>query len=393
MKHSIEPTVGNWTPEEGFFNREHERADLAERIRAGAHVSLVAPRRVGKTSLLRAVARDLDEDFACLFIDLEAASSAEEAVREIAEAASRHQGLATYLKGWLGMFKPSASVSTPVGEVSVDLREALQVDWQRRGHQLIEALVRDNHKVVLFIDELPILVRALLRQQVEPQQRSPADVFMSWLRKLTQEHSGKLRVVMTGSIGLGPMLARAKLTATTNNFEHLTLKPWDAEVTVAALHALARHTAAPLTESAARRMAELLGIGVPYHVQLFFKHVRDHARQQRLASIEAHHVDAVWTDRLLVDHTDLPHWEQRLQAAVEDGHGALAERLLTAAALHEPLTAAAASALHPNEGDLKALLEVLEHDGYLARRDEGWYFPNRLLRAWWARKHGPWVTG
>jgi hypothetical protein len=392
MKHSIEPTVGNWTPEEGFFNREHERADLAERIRAGANVSLVAPRRVGKTSLLRAVARDLDADFACLFIDLEAASSAEEAVREIAEAAGRHQGLATYMKGWLSMFKPSASVSTPVGEFSVDLREALQVDWQRRGHQLIEALVRDNHKVVLFIDELPILVRTLLRQQGELQQRSPADVFMSWLRKLTQEHRGKLRVVMTGSIGLGPMLARAKLTATTNNFEHLTLRPWDPAVTVAALHALARHTGTPLTESAARRMAELLGIGVPYHVQLFFKHVRDHARQQQLASIEADHVEAVWNDRLLVDHTDLPHWEQRLQAAVDDGHGALAERLLTAAALHEPLTAAAASALHPNEGDLKAILEVLEHDGYLARRDDGWYFPNRLLRAWWARKHGQWVT-
>jgi hypothetical protein len=392
MKTSIEPTVGNWTPEEGFFNREHERANLVERIEAGANVSLVAPRRVGKTSLLRAVARDLDHKFACLFIDLEAASTAEEAVREIAEAAQRHKALASRVKEWLSALKPSATLSTPVGEVGIDLREALQVDWQRRGHQLVEGLVRDNGGVVLFIDELPILVRALLREPVEPNQRSPADVFMSWLRKLTQEHRGKLRIVMTGSIGLGPMLDRARLSATVNAFEHLTLKPWDTEVTVAALRALALHTKTPLTEAGARRMTELLGIGVPYHVQLFFKHVRDDARQQRLTSIEAPEVDTVWNERLLVDHTDLPHWEQRLHAAVDDGHGTLAERLLTAAALHEPLTTAAALALHPDESDLKAILAVLEHDGYLARGEGTWYFPNRLLHAWWARKHGPWVT-
>jgi hypothetical protein len=393
MKTSIEPTVGNWTPEEGFFNREHERADLIERIRAGANVSLVAPRRVGKTSLLRAVAQDLKNEFACLFIDLEAATTPEEAIREIAEAAIGHQTLSTRTREWLRLFKPAATLSTPVGELGVDLREALKVDWQRRGHQLVEGLVRDNTGVVLFIDELPILVRTLLREPVAANQRSPADVFMSWLRKLTQEHRGKLRVVMTGSIGLEPMLARAKLSATINAFEHLTLGPWSAEVTVLALMALARHTRAPLTEPAAHRVAELLGVGVPYHVQLFFKHIRAYARQHSLASIEAHHVDSVWRDRLMVDHTDLPHWEQRLSTAVDDGHGDLAQRIVTAAALHEPLTTSAASTLHDDAATLKAIFDVLEHDGYLARQGDAWYFPNRLLRAWWAHKHGPWVTG
>jgi hypothetical protein len=250
MKTSIKPTVGNWTSEEGFFNREFERKDLADKLRAGANLSLVAPRRVGKTSLLRAVQRDLDKEFACLFVDLEAATSAEQAVREIAEVAARHQSLKTKVTTFLGRFQASASVATPVGDVSLALRDALQIDWQRRGHQLIEGLVADNTGVVLFLDEVPILVRTLLRQPTAPGERGPADVFLSWLRKVTQEHRGALRVVMTGSIGLAPMVARANLSATLNAFEHQTLNPWSRETTVAALLALAADTRTPLTPQA-----------------------------------------------------------------------------------------------------------------------------------------------
>jgi hypothetical protein len=392
MKRSIKPTVGNWTSEEGFFNREFERKDLADKIRAGANLSLVAPRRVGKTSLLQAVRRDLDKEFACLFVDLEAATSAEQAVREIAEVASRHQSLKTKVTTFLGRFQASASVATPVGDVSLALRDALQIDWQRRGHQLIEGLVADNTGVVLFLDEVPILVRTLLRQSTAPGERGPADVFLSWLRKVTQEHRGALRVVMTGSIGLAPMVARANLSATLNAFEHQTLNPWSRETTVAALLALAADTRTPLTPEGAQAMAELLGIGVPYHVQLFFQHVSAHQRQHGLESIGPDEANEVWTHRLLADHADLPHWEQRLVSSVDDGHAPVARDLLTAAALHEPLTADAARAAHADEDVLRALFEVLEHDGYLARRDDGWYFPNRLLRAWWARKHGPWTA-
>jgi hypothetical protein len=42
-----------------LFGRELEQANLVEKARAGTNIELVAPRRVGKTSLLRAVERDL----------------------------------------------------------------------------------------------------------------------------------------------------------------------------------------------------------------------------------------------------------------------------------------------------------------------------------------------
>ena len=67
--------------------------------------------------------------------------------------------------------------------------------------------------------------------------------------------------------------------------------------------------------------------------------------------------------------------------------------LLTAASLVEPLTsdqAFALAAAFPDPAEpLRAVLATLEHDGYLGRKSDGWYFPNRLVRAWWADKYGP----
>ena len=57
----------------GFFDREVELQLLRERVENGTHTLLTAQRRMGKTSLVRELLRQLDEDgeFATVFVDLE----------------------------------------------------------------------------------------------------------------------------------------------------------------------------------------------------------------------------------------------------------------------------------------------------------------------------------
>jgi hypothetical protein len=37
---------------------------------------------------------------------------------------------------------------------------------------------------------------------------------------------------------------------------------------------------------------------------------------------------------------------------------------------------------------VRGVIAMLEHDGYLGKSSAGWYFPNRLLRAWWSDQYG-----
>ena len=83
----LKKEVGNWVAgEERFWDREAEIPQLVELLDSGAHVLVVAPRRVGKTSLMREVARRIDARFTCLFIDLQKAQSPADAMAELAFA-------------------------------------------------------------------------------------------------------------------------------------------------------------------------------------------------------------------------------------------------------------------------------------------------------------------
>ena len=49
----LQKAGANWVDGARFFDREAELAELAERVRNGAHTLLTAQRRMGKTSLVR----------------------------------------------------------------------------------------------------------------------------------------------------------------------------------------------------------------------------------------------------------------------------------------------------------------------------------------------------
>jgi len=60
------------TEPDKFFDRQKEFARLIEKIKRGESVYISAPRRIGKTSLMRKVEENLrKEGYTCLFFDLE----------------------------------------------------------------------------------------------------------------------------------------------------------------------------------------------------------------------------------------------------------------------------------------------------------------------------------
>ena len=72
----------NWVDGERFFDREAELGLLRERMKNGTHTLLTAQRRMGKTSLVRELLRQLNDEgeVATVFVDVEAAMDAADAV-------------------------------------------------------------------------------------------------------------------------------------------------------------------------------------------------------------------------------------------------------------------------------------------------------------------------
>ena len=398
----LEKAGGNWVSGEKFFDREAELDALTERARSGAHTLLTAQRRMGKTSLMRETLRRFAEtgEFETVFVDLEHAADAAAAIAEIGiqtrRAGSRWRRMALPLAPLKALGKRVKEVGIVVARVK--LRDGIDTgSWGRDGERIFEALAAHDRPVVLAIDELPILVNRLLKG---PEGRRVAELFLSFLRKNAQAHKGKVVMIVSGSVGLEPILQRVGLSAHANVFPRYELKPWTEEVASECLAALAQRYEVGLPEEARRGMCRRLRCCVPHHVQQFFDLLHENLRRRRLRDAGPDDVERVYRDDMLgtAGQIHLDHYEQRLKEVLgKDGYRAALE-ILTDAAVHggrlsdDSLGRYRARFAAPPDSDpaggFSNVMETLRHDGYLARTDGGHRFVSGWLEDWWRARHG-----
>ena len=390
-------SVGNWVVGDDFFDREAELAALAERVKEGTHTLLTAQRRMGKTSLVRELLERFkaDGEVEGFFVDLEACRTAEDAIAEIAS----RPGVASEWKNWLGSvangdIELGGSVTVLEQEVKLKIRAGLNAgNWQHKGDQILGRLAgrRKPAKVVLAIDELPILLSYLLKG--DGQGTRTADEFLAWLRKSGQEHQGRIVLILSGSIGLEPILQHAGLSAYANIYSPFDLKPWDEKTAAACLGALAETYGVALPEDVRRAMCRRLRCQIPHHVQRFFDVLHEDLRRAGRNVATPEDVERVYKSDMLGvrGQMDMHHYEGRLRTALGDeAYRSTLEMLTEAAVAGGRLSDRAVTRRRQaDQSDLiDTVLHVREHDGYFERQDDGYRFVSGLLEDWWRVRYG-----
>ena len=406
------PGGGNWVDGDRFFDRESELAELCERVQNGTHTLLTAQRRMGKTSLVRELLHRLDEEgqFATVFVDLEDSMDAADAAAELAiRARPVHSAWNRFLSWSADHIREVRDnvEELAVSELKVKLRAEMNAgDWQQTGDRVFEALAANDKPVVLAIDELPILVNRLLKghdYRINPERREAADRFLSWLRRNGQTHRGKVCLIISGSIGLGPILRQAGLSAQANILTPFDLKPWSQQTSLDCLAALARGQRKDLSVEVRSEMCRRLRCCVPHHIQQFFQHLNEHLNRNHSDAATIADAQQVYEHELLSvkGQIDLVHYEDRLRTVLGDEAFTDALSLLTEAVVNGGLLTHETveryrelSPFSPAEGGISIddVLYSLEHDGYLERQASAYGFVSGLLEDWWRARHGQYFT-
>ena len=402
----------NWVDGDRFFNREAELESLRERVQDGTHTLLTAQRRMGKTSLVRELLRRLRDEGALetLFVDLEDADDAADAVAEIAIQARYLQAAWNRIRSSFANFLQGVGhriEEVGLADVKVKLRAGISGgNWMQRGDQIFAALAESEKPVVLAIDELPILINRLLKGQdyrITSERRQAADRFLSWLRKNGQTYRGKLCLIISGSVGLEPILKQAGLSAHANIFSSFELKPWSQETSMDCLKALAQNYGLDLPCTEREEMCRRLRCCIPHHVQQFFDYLHEHLRRKSRPEAVLEDVKDVYEQDLLSvrGQIDLEHYETRLRMVLGDESYKTALNLLTETVVNGGLLPretikqyidGSISRQDENAVSIKDVLYTLEHDGYLAARADGYQFVSGLLEDWWRARHSAHFT-
>ncbi|MGH9893053.1 MAG: hypothetical protein ACREA0_13885 [bacterium] len=205
---------------EDFFDREREQARFWRDLETD-NLLLLAPRRVGKTSLMRRLGETApDKGYTAVFVDVSDAGG--EAVfvgrlyQAVLETEASNPLWGQMEKSWLGkLVRRVKKLSGPGFSVEFDPGQA--GDWSTLGRDLAEALSGLERRWLLQIDELPVFILKLLNDGDAARER--VREFLYWMRRLRLEFPA-VRWMLAGSIGLDTVTARLNVADAINGSTH-----------------------------------------------------------------------------------------------------------------------------------------------------------------------------
>ncbi len=389
-------STGRWVSGDDFFDREPELKALESRVRDFNHVLLTGQRRMGKTSITRELGRRVEaKGWGFVPADVQGATCPEDVIAGIAEKAhpirSIARRFATSMQRWMGDRIEEVSAY----DFRVRIRSGLDAaNWRRHGEHLLHDCAHHDKPVLLVIDELPIFLNRVLKEDGNALR---VDEFLSWFRGVLQDlGDGSLVLIISGSIGLRPLVERLGIPDRINHLDSFRLGPWSRETSVACFERLAESYELQVEEGVADAAYEALGLGIPQHVQSLFARLRDFATMHGRDRIIVADVDEVYRNELLgpSGQNDLVHYETRLQEGMEDDTYRMSMEILAEAATQDVFAVNARRSLErlysalvdDATGRVSDALEVLIHDGYLEAGDDGHRFLSRLLKDWWSAR-------
>lgn len=384
--------IGNPVEGEDFFDREKEQQRAWRKLES-SHLLMLAPRRIGKTSLILRLCATADaHGFQAVQCSFARCGNEQECVhlllRTLAEQETRWKHLIDPLKTVLGKLK-----GVKIGPVGIDWQSSQSTDWREVGDALGKALDEGDIRWLICVDEVPVFVINLIKQGEDGKRRARA--FLNWFRDLRQRHHKKVKWLLAGSIGLDTIAARLGWGDAINDLEPFPLAAFDEATALAFLNTLAASYQLPLEESAGKAIVKRVGWPVPYYLQIMFGQLRDDWQDNQVKPDVAA-VERAF-ERLLdpAYRIHFDYWRQRLDEELgqpEAGHAIL---LLDHACQdanglsRDTLGQALSTRIHdPDERDrmLRYVLDVLGGDGYLVERDGRYAFRMELLRVYWQRR-------
>ena len=382
-----------------LYGREYELNRLWEMLEQGEHILMLAPRRVGKTSLMLELHRAPRENWDVFYVDVEACKGPADCIAAVLAALAadpqyRSRFEAMPFSAAIKDIFSRLSISTDIGAMRVELANAIGRDWERAAGQLqtrLTSLPDTGRHLLIIFDELPFLLSRMLRTGGREHE---TELLLSHFRHWRQapELRGTVHTLVGGSIGLEGVLRRAGLSGSINDLTPFRLESWDKATAVSFLSSLGHAYNFNLEDEFVKQILGLLGDPVPYHLQLFFSALRD-TGQGDARHVSAQLIAECFADRLAGPSgtAHLDHYAKRLDFAFdEDEHRTALDILGRTCRRANGIRVAELEDLRQqNQSAFRSVLRDLETDGYV-RRDpnETLRFRSNLLRQWWMKYQG-----
>jgi hypothetical protein len=399
--------VGSPTRGMDFWFRNEFLKNLWTSIRKH-NVLIIAPRRIGKTSVMYRMLDHPKNNWLVIHLNVEELKTPEDFFITLVDAIREHQP--AYLKDNLakswdylkGIFSRIEKIE--VYEFKIELRksEDLRKNWEGLANQLMDRVFASGEKVLFIIDEFPDMLNGILGNSPDSH-----ETFLHWFRIIREKSlNHDVRWLIGGSVNLVASLEKQGKVKMVNDLKPELLGPFNPEEVKEFVTRMFKKNRVSFDSTVIPQILELLGSPIPYFLQMLTQELYRKWKRNKAEPLSADTVTKVFNKTLLGEmaRDKLLHYRSRIDIHYPPEEREAAHYLLNKLSLSEDgISRNTLFDLYRQVEEKKTggrvgpilgqsfqrLLLYLQSDFYIEEIRDGYYdFASRLLKTWWKKYYG-----
>jgi hypothetical protein len=376
--------VGQTPRGDDFFPRDKIVNLIYRRLDSGANVYMAAPRRMGKTAIMRHLEDSPCDNYEFKYLITESVDSPIIYFKHLSDSLHHLKSLSKKSIDAIKHFMPEferVSVITTGVELKFAERHKVFEDFKK----LIKDLDTQGKTVIIMVDEFPQAVENILRAHGE----GVAEQFLQFNREIRHQTNNNIRFLLTGSIGLPAVAEKLAATKAINDLNVVEIEPLSQDEATQLIITLLDYEKVSYEDAVLDYLLDKLEYFVPFHIQLLAQELID-AYLNTEETVNETVIDNAFA-QIIDKRNDIyfSHYYSRLKKTFVGNAYDFALAVLKALSQQDKLTVPQVRELaevHQLD-NAHAVLRTLAFDGYIfGSQKEGatvYRFTSPVLRLWW----------
>jgi uncharacterized protein len=374
--------VGQTPRGKDFYPRTRIVNKIYRRLDSGSHIFMSAPRRAGKTSIMRFLEDKPQKGYVFLYVSVEDIDDSEAYFKLLAEellASEAVSKLAKASEKVSSIFEQFAEhiKRVKVWNIEFETQEKEPPKFSKEFEKLMRTLNTTDFTIVFLVDEFPIALERIISEHGE---KAAAD-FLHTNRSIRQRAKSGIQFIYTGSIGLPNIARKLNATATINDLNIVEVPPLSEKEALKFTMQLLNHYKVPFVNGSLKHMLDRLSWLIPFFIQLVVQMLIDEYESNG-TPVTKELVDEVLEKAS--NHRNNIYFENyysRLDKSLKPAESSLAKEILLKIATEDRVAPDAFNGME----DASRILEILEFDGYINSHQDVFVFNSPILQLWWKK--------
>ena len=370
-----------------YFQRNDVEQEIWKELKKGNNILLSAPRRVGKTSIMKYITGMPEGNFRLIFENVQGITTEELFYKTIyfliLDCLSKFK---TNKKKITNYFK-----TTSISEIGLDslTLESKKLDYVWEINKIIPQLEEEGETIVLLIDELPEVLYKLFKAG----KNEAASAILKNLRHWRQDESfKKLKFIIAGSIGIHHIVNLIEgRTSDINDIKNIHCPALDTNSNEFEnyIEWTMENVSFSFQEGVISYLKNRIKYLVPYFINLMLDEIDKAAMKKRQTIITTKEVDEAF-DIIVKNNAYFIDWKQRLKDYLKPNHFKFVNTILIHISHKDSIIIQQIydyAVKYEEVDDYMDLINDLKQDGYIMEEGNKYVFISPFLKAFWKRNN------